>query len=91
MAEIELPEILDQRGAQKVAMQLADHIGTPTKVDASSITRLGTIGVEMLLAAQRQWQADGVPFEVCNWSPEASKAISTLGLLQEHFQVEVLK
>ncbi|TVP73314.1 MAG: STAS domain-containing protein [Rhodobacteraceae bacterium] len=89
MPDIQLPEILDQRAAQKVATLLIEEIGKPIKLDASAITRLGTIGVEMLLAAQRQWQSDGVAFEVCDWSANAEKAIATLGLSTTQFQVEV--
>lgn len=89
MPDIQLPEILDQRGAQKVATQLIEQKGKPVTLDASAITRLGGMGVEMLLAAQRQWQVDGIAFQICNWSPQAEKAIATLGLSTSHFHVEV--
>lgn len=88
MPDLRLPEVLDQRGAQAVAAQLHDHLGQPVTVDAGALRRLGAVGAEMLIAAQRQWQADGVAFGVTGWPPEALSALAVLGLDPGDFTVE---
>lgn len=88
MPDFKLPQVLDQRGAQTVSARLLDQLGQALSLDASDIRRLGAVGVEMLISAQRQWQADDVPFEVRDWSPEALKSLATLGVDPHALRVE---
>lgn len=88
MPELKLPELLDQNGAQVVAMQFLEQLGQPLVVDASDIRRLSAVGVEMLVSAHRQWDADRVAFAVKNWSQDALNALAILGLDPETLRVE---
>ncbi len=88
MLRIELPEVLDQRAAQTVADHLLSHRGEVVTLDASHVRRLGAIGAEMLIAAQKQWLADETHFSVSGWSQEAQDALGEIGLSTEDFAEE---
>ena len=88
MPELKLPEVLDQRGAQTVSAQLLSQLGQDMILDASGIRRLGAVGVEMLIAAHHQWEQDGTAFEIRNWSQDALKALSILGVTPQAFAME---
>lgn len=89
MPELKLPEVFDQRAAQTIALQLIGYIGQAVVIDASAIRRLGGVGVEMLISAQRQWQNDNADFEIKDWSIDAREALTRLGCDPELFDVEI--
>lgn len=91
MPELKLPEVLDQRGAQIVATQLLDRLGEEMDLDARNLTRLGGAGLEMLIAAHRQWQEDCIRFEITNLSPSILRVLELLGVDPQTLRVEVQK
>ncbi len=88
MPELKLPEVFDQRAARSVSQQLMGQIGQSMKIDASEVRRLGGVGVELLIAAQRQWQDDNALFEISDWSKDALDALSRLGCDPGIFDME---
>lgn len=90
MANFILPDVLDQRGAQNVSQQLIALVGQPLVIDASALRRLGAVGLEMLIATQRQWREDGANFHIQDWSPESLDMLMRLGSGPTAFQREEL-
>lgn len=78
--KLALPEILDRRGASTLAQQIMAFRGQNLALDAGPVTRLGGLGAEVLIAARRQWQADGKELIVARWSDQARQALASFGL-----------
>lgn len=79
MVSVPLPEILDLGGATRVAAQLRELRGQDVQIEAGNLQRLSGIGLEMLLAAQVQWRADGKALSIVNWSEDATGTLVLLG------------
>lgn len=86
MPALTLPETLDRKAAFELSKTLLEHRGSEIELDASGIHRLGAIGVEVLIAAQRQWQAESIKFQVDNWSEAALQALDAIGASPDLFQ-----
>lgn len=59
MHALPLPETFDRKAVSAFARTLLDHRGADAVLDASPVRRMGTLAVEMLISARKQWQADG--------------------------------
>lgn len=79
MVSVPLPEILDLGGATRVAAQLRELRGQDVQIEAGDLQRLSGIGLEMLVAAQMQWRADGKAFSIVNWSEDTTRTLTLLG------------
>lgn len=80
---IVLPPTLDQRtldGTREEALAAIPQ--GPLAFDGSGVTRVGTVGVQFLLAAARSAADAGQSFSLIAPSPALSEAIATLGLEQ---------
>ncbi|MEZ5756501.1 MAG: STAS domain-containing protein [Paracoccaceae bacterium] len=75
-----LPERLDSSAAPGLAAALRGRIGTPLVLDASRVTVIGALAFEVLIAAGRQWQADGNALTIRHPSARFAAACGTLGL-----------
>jgi len=53
--------------------------GSELKVDASSLRVLSAIGLEMIIACKKQWQTDGLSFEVVHWPKGIIDELSAIG------------
>jgi chemotaxis protein CheX len=60
-ARIRLPEGLDTGAAAALASELAQVRGRPLRLDASSVERVGGLGLQVLLSARLTWRDDGAP------------------------------
>lgn len=65
-----LAQILDLAAATPLWSSLCDARGAPLHLDASEVERIGGLCLQVLLAAQAQWRADGVEFSIV--SPSAA-------------------
>ena len=54
-----LPAVMDIQAAEGLRGQLMDARGGPLALDGSAVERLGGLCLQVLLAAQRTWAADG--------------------------------
>ncbi|WP_268839399.1 STAS domain-containing protein [Rhabdonatronobacter sediminivivens] len=79
VVSVPLPEILDLGGATRVAAQLRELRGQDVQIEAGDLQRLSGIGLEMLVAAQMQWRADGKAFSIANWSEDTIRTLTLLG------------
>jgi chemotaxis protein CheX len=77
---LKLPQTLDVAAVRAVREDLLARRGTATTVDASDVERIGALGVELLIAAQRQWQKDDSVLQLVGLSEAVTDAFTDLGL-----------
>ena len=58
-ATVRLPAVLDLNAAAPLKAELLAHRGSTLELDASEVRRLGGLCLQVLLAAQTTWAADG--------------------------------
>lgn len=75
-----LPDRLDTSGAPALLDALLERRGRPLVLDASRVGVIGAQTFEVLLAARRQWQADGQDLAIDGSSDAFRAAAETLGL-----------
>ena len=80
MSVYQLPEVLDHLAAVRTAEDLLQRRGHDLRVDGFYLQRVSAQGLEVLLAAQRQWQEDGFSIKFTHFSPEVCEGIGRLGL-----------
>ncbi|WP_040604995.1 STAS domain-containing protein [Sagittula stellata] len=61
----------------------------PVTVSARDVARLDSHRLQLLLVAQKQWEADAVHFEVTEMSPSFREGLERLGLTSDHFDREL--
>jgi chemotaxis protein CheX len=74
-----LPEVLDLTAAGPLAADLLGLRGAAMTLDASQVKRLGGLCLQVLLAAQAAWDADGQTFRVAARSPAFDEALALFG------------
>ncbi len=77
---IRLPEILDLAAAAPLARELLARRGKPAVLDAIGIQRPGAPCLQVLLAAIRTWEGDGIPLTFVNCGPLLFEHLRFLGL-----------
>ncbi len=75
---MQLPQILDLGAASPLWSSLNGQRGQPLHLDASEVERIGGLCLQVLLAAQAQWRADGVDFSIVNSSAAFAEAIQLM-------------
>lgn len=80
MSAIPLPSRLDLGVVQALTQQIILMRGSPVTLDATGVTHLGGLGLQLLLAAAQQWRRDGQDFAVLPRSDEFDRALGLLGL-----------
>jgi anti-anti-sigma regulatory factor len=83
-----LPDCLDSAAAQALKGEMLGRRGTPLEVDASQVRRVGAQSLQVLIAAARTWQADGLAYHVTNSSSELLDTIALIGLSREDLMLE---
>lgn len=83
-----LPETLDSACAMSVKNMLLERRGSPLVVDAGQVRRTGMQAVQILIAAARTWEADGLSYAVTNPSNEFLDTITLVGLTREQIFLE---
>lgn len=74
-----LAACLDSLETESLASELAPQRGHSLTLDAGQVTFLGALALQLLIAAHRQWNADGKAFEIMNPSDEFIDGIALLG------------
>ncbi|MEO1490641.1 MAG: STAS domain-containing protein [Pseudomonadota bacterium] len=77
--EFKLPPAVDMSSAKMIAADLCEKRGAPLTIDASDVTRIGGLGLQVLIAAKASWDADGVPLTFANGSEAFQRDIALLG------------
>jgi len=82
---LKLPTILDQRTVEAAREALAAGIAQGSALlDASGVERINTVGVQLLLSAERSAREAGVAFAVTSPSKPFLDTLAALGL-EPHF------
>ena len=77
---LKLPQTLDVAAARAVREDLLGRRGTETTVDVSDVERIGALGIELLIAAQRQWRKDDRVLKLVGVTDTVADAFKDLGL-----------
>ncbi|MEQ5793602.1 STAS domain-containing protein [Paracoccus sp. NFXS7] len=79
MHALPLPETFDRKAVSAFARTLLDHRGADAVLDASGVARMGTLAVELLIAARKQWRADGKTLSIRDASDPFLTTIQAVG------------
>jgi len=82
---LRLPEVLDLLAAAPLAETLLNSRGANVVIDASSVQRLGTQCVQVLLCAASAWKTEGLSLAVANRSPAFVEGLQLLGIPADTF------
>lgn len=76
---VTLPAALDYSSAKSVAEDLIAKRGSPIEIDANLVTRVGGLGLQVLLAAQKTWHSEGLELKIINRSDSFERDLTLLG------------
>ncbi|MFC0202386.1 STAS domain-containing protein [Paracoccus rhizosphaerae] len=88
MHALPLPETFDRKAVALFAQTLIDHRGKDAVLDAASVSRIGVPAVELLVAARKQWLADGRSLQVRNPSAAFLATLDDFGASLDLLQAE---
>ncbi|WP_338550478.1 STAS domain-containing protein [Roseovarius phycicola] len=77
--DVVLPSRLDGPEAQTLVQTLNARRGTAIHIEGSDVKFCGALGLQVLVAAQKQWRADGHALTL-NASPDLLSCCTTLGV-----------
>lgn len=77
---LKLSPVLDLNEAAVLHSKLQELRGSPLEIDASAVQRLGVQCVQVLVAACKRWQDDGVSISVSNGSDAFDKTLKLIGI-----------
>ena len=77
---LKLPQTLDVAAVRAVREDLLSRRGAAITIDASSVERIGALGIELLISAKRQWQQDDKPLQMVGMPDPVTAAFADLGL-----------
>lgn len=77
---IKLASRLDSTAAVALAEQIKELRGNPVHVDAQEVGFAGALGLQVLVAAFREWQSDENEFSVGQLSEAMQQSFETLGI-----------
>lgn len=80
LAVLPLPSRLDNTAAAALREMLLNHRGTSFRLDASRVEKLGTLSVQVLLAARKTWDADGNSIALSDPSDVMVAKLAQIGL-----------
>ncbi|WP_305971078.1 MULTISPECIES: STAS domain-containing protein [unclassified Mameliella] len=63
----------------------------PVTISAREVNRLDSHRLQLLLVARKQWETDGIPFDITDMAPSFREGLERLGLSQDHFDKEPLQ
>ena len=74
-----LADALDMRAAGPLLEEVRRRRGSPLRLDGSQVERLGGQCLQVILAAQAAWAADGHGFGICNPSTALKEGWALMG------------
>lgn len=83
-----LPDCLDSAAAITIKEMLLSERGKAIAVDASQVRRVGVQSLQVLVAAARAWQHDGLRYRLENPSSEFLETIALIGLPHQDLLLE---
>jgi chemotaxis protein CheX len=79
-ATLRLAKVLDFAAAASLKDELSQFRGRAAVLDACDVQRLGTQCAQVLLSAQRTWQAENQPFVIKDASEAFREGLNRLGV-----------
>ncbi|GAB0114409.1 STAS domain-containing protein [Acidisoma sp. C75] len=76
---LQLPTALDLKTAAQLHADLLSRRGQALELDASGVERIGGLGLQVLLAAQAAWTADGMDLRLGPASEEFKAGLAGFG------------
>ncbi len=87
-AEVSLGQILDLQAAEPLRAELMALRGRPLQVDASQVSRLGGLCLQVLLSARVSWAEEGLPLRIEQPSEGFLEQLAAFGGPQINFEPE---
>ena len=88
IAEVSLCQVLDLQAAEPLRAELMALRGRPLHMDASQVSRLGGLCLQVLLSARVSWAEDGLPLRVEQASEGFLEQLAAFGAPQIDFEPE---
>ncbi|MDO8902388.1 MAG: STAS domain-containing protein [Phenylobacterium sp.] len=88
IAEVSLCPVLDLQAAEPLRAELMALRGRPLQVDASQVSRIGGLCLQVLLSARMTWAEDGLPLRVEQASDGFLEQLAAFGGPQINFEPE---
>lgn len=88
VAAVGLPSVLDLQAAEPLRAELMALRGRPLVIDASQVTRLGGLCLQVLMSAKKIWAEDGVSLMVDQPSSGFSEQLAAFGDPELHYSPE---
>ena len=83
---VSLSPILDLQAAEPLRAELLALRGRPLTLDASQVTRLGGLCLQVLMSARKTWAEDGVDLTVDQPSSGFSEQLAAFGRPELEFR-----
>ena len=77
-----LPPVIDAASVGALRSDLLDQRGQDLVLDGDAVTRIGGLGLQILLAAHRAWAVDGRALTLANPSPALTEMLRLTGAAQ---------
>ena len=87
-ANVSLVPVLDLQAAEPLRAELMSLRGRPLDIDASEVTRLGGLCLQVLMSARKIWAEDGVSLTVNQPSLAFSDQLTAFGEPELHYEPE---
>ena len=87
-ATVSLTPVLDLQAAEPLRAELMSLRGRPLEIDASQVTRLGGLCLQVLMSARKIWAEDGVTLTVNQPSQAFSDQLTAFGEPELHCEPE---
>ncbi|WP_333588211.1 STAS domain-containing protein [Phenylobacterium sp.] len=87
-AEVSLSPVLDLQAAEPLRAELMALRGRPLRVDASQVSRMGGLCLQVLLSARASWAEDGMSLRVEAPSEGFLEQLAAFGAPQIDFEPE---
>lgn len=87
-ATVSLVPVLDLQAAEPLRAELMSLRGRPLDVDASQVTRLGGLCLQVLMSARKIWAEDGLSLTVNQPSSAFSEQLTAFGNPELHCEPE---
>jgi len=78
-SSLALPAKLDADAAHRLKASLLERQGQSLSIDASDVQQMGTLCLQVLLAAKKSWRNEGHDFVMKNPSPAFRDSVALLG------------
>lgn len=82
-AVVKLAPRLDTAQAGAMATSILQHAGQDLALDASEVTHVGAMGLQVMRAAAKSWQASGHTLTISGLSNDCTDQLQLLGFSPE--------